>query len=416
MSDCAIDFGTSNSAVAVTGGDGVRLVAVEAAHRTLPSAIFFNRDEGHTAFGRAAVAEYVAGYEGRLMRGLKSVLGSALAEGSTELGEGGTVGYLDVIAAFLSHLLDKTAAETGARPRRAVLGRPVFFVDDDAQADRRAEEQLARAARQAGLETLHFQYEPIAAAFDYERQAASERIVLIADIGGGTSDFSVIRVGPARIGRADRREDLLGHGGVHLAGTDFDRRAALHGVMGAFGYRSLGTDGRELPNRLYFDLSTWHLINTVYGAKRLAGLRDVRALYADPRHYERLERILTQRLGHEVVGQVEAAKIAVSGGGQTCIHLDAVEADLGVAFDAADLLQACQQEIARIVEAARQTVAQAQLPAERLDAIYFTGGSTGLVCLTEAIAAAFPQAERLHGDRLGSVATGLGVYAQRLFA
>ncbi|SDV50408.1 Hsp70 family protein [Chitinasiproducens palmae] len=415
MTDCAIDFGTSNSAVAVAHGDGVRLVDLEAGQVTMPSAIFFNRDEGGVRFGRAAVADYVAGYDGRLMRGLKSILGSSLAEGTTELGEGEAIAYLDVITLFLRHLLERAASETGAMPTRAVLGRPAFFVDDDPAADARAQAELERAARAAGLREIHFQYEPIAAAFDYERRVSGERIVLVADIGGGTSDFSVIRVGPARMARMDRRDDLLAHGGVHVAGTDFDRRAALDGAMREFGYRTIGTDGREVPNRLYFDLATWHLINTVYGAKRLAGLRDMRTLYTDARHPERLQRILSHHLGHEIIGRVEQAKIDVAGGGATQIDLSMVESGLAAPLDDAALIEACRQEVGRIVAAAQATVRDAQLGGERIDALYLTGGSTGLAFLSDALSAAFPGAERVSGDRLGSVATGLGVYARRLF-
>jgi len=156
------------------------------------------------AYGRAAVAAYVDGYAGRLMRSLKSILGSNLAEQTTDLGNGYAVRYLDVITGYLRHL--RNAAEAAAqRPLdRVVLGRPVFFVDDDPERDARAQATLAAAARAAGFADVRFQFEPIAAAFDYEQQVSQEQLVLVADIGGGTSDFSVVRVGPKRRLRADR--------------------------------------------------------------------------------------------------------------------------------------------------------------------------------------------------------------------
>jgi hypothetical chaperone protein len=120
-----------------------------------------------------------------------------------------------------------------------VLGRPVFFVDDDPAQDARAQAALEAAARSIGFDEVLFQFEPIAAALDHERQVDSERCVLVADIGGGTSDFSIVRVGPSRRKRLDRRGDILANHGVHVAGTDFDRHVELTAILPLLGYRSL---------------------------------------------------------------------------------------------------------------------------------------------------------------------------------
>jgi hypothetical protein len=140
---------------------------------------------------------------------------------------------------------------------------------------------------------VQFQYEPIAAAFDYERSIDREQIVLVADIGGGTSDFSVVRVGPERAARLDRKSDILANHGVHVAGTDFDRRVELMAILPQYGYGAYGpviagSPSREVPSGVYFDLATWHLINTVYSPGRVAELRGMRKFYGDPAHYERL--------------------------------------------------------------------------------------------------------------------------------
>ncbi|WP_038773278.1 Hsp70 family protein, partial [Burkholderia pseudomallei] len=301
MTYCAIDFGTSNSAVALPRGGGttgMRLAPVEGEHLTLPTAIFFNTDESTREYGRAALASYIDGFDGRLMRSMKSILGSPLAETTTDLGDGSAIAYTDVIALFLMHLKQKAEACAGGAIGCAVLGRPVFFVDDDPRADRLAQQQLEAAAHAVGLADVQFQYEPIAAAFDYESRQDAERLVLVADIGGGTSDFSLVRVGPERMRRLERKDDVLAHHGVHVAGTDYDRRVELSAVLSAFGYRALDPEGRELPNRIYFDLATWHLINTVYTPKRVGELKLMKHLYADARHFDRLLRVVEQRLGH----------------------------------------------------------------------------------------------------------------------
>jgi hypothetical chaperone protein len=416
MNYCAIDFGTSNSAVAVPDGAALKLAPVEGAYTTLPTSVFFNTDEDTREFGRAALAAYIDGFDGRLMRSMKSILGSPLADNSTDLGDGSAIKYTDVIAIFLDHLRRSAEKSAGAQIERAVLGRPVFFVDDDPRADQMAQTQLETAARAVGLREIHFQYEPIAAAFDYESRLTKEGLVLVADIGGGTSDFSLVRVGPERMQRAERKDDVLAHHGVHVAGTDFDRRVELSTILRELGYQSLDPEGREIPNRVYFDLATWHLINTVYAPKRVSELGLMRHLFTEVRHHDRLMRVVERRLGHALAAHAEEAKIGVAAGGETVIDLDEVEDDLRLAFDEAQLIEAGQEETRRIVVAARDTVQNAGVSLRDVSAIYFTGGSTGLAFLSGALAAAFPDAEAVFGDRLASVATGLGIHARRVFA
>ncbi|MFL9905049.1 Hsp70 family protein [Paraburkholderia sp. RL17-337-BIB-A] len=415
MNYCAIDFGTSNSAVAVPDGAALRLAPVEGANTTLPTAVFFNTDENTREFGRAALAAYIDGFDGRLMRSMKSILGSPLAENSTDLGDGSAIKYTDIIAIFVDHLKRSAEKSAGGPISRAVLGRPVFFVDDDPRADQMAQRQLEAAARSVGLQEIHFQYEPIAAAFDYESHLTEEGLVLVADIGGGTSDFSLVRVGPERVKRVERKDDVLAHHGVHVAGTDFDRRVELVTILRELGYQTLDPEGREIPNRIYFDLATWHLINTVYAPKRVSELALMRHLFIQIKHHDRLMRVVERRLGHALAAHAEEAKIGVAAGGETVIDLDEVEDDLRLAFDEAQLIKAGQDETLRIVQAARDTVQAAGVAPRDVDAIYFTGGSTGLAFLSGALAAAFPDAKAVFGDRLASVATGLGIHARRVF-
>lgn len=437
MSYCAIDFGTSNSAIAIpAGAGGMRLVPLEDGHLTMPTAVFYCTDADDLppgtvrgvgaddalprTFGRAAVAAYIEGYEGRLMRSMKSVLGTALVDQTTEVGNGMGVKYLDIITGYLRHLRSKAEAAGQAPLDRVVMGRPVFFVDEDPVRDAAAQASLEAAARAVGFKEVAFQYEPIAAAFDYEQHATEEQLVLVADIGGGTSDFSVVRVGPGRAQALDRRSDILANHGVHIAGTDFDRRVSLASVMPPLGYGGFGPSikgqaPRPVPSRVYFDLTTWHLINTVYQPQRVAELRSMADFYGDPVQHQRLLKVVMQRLGHALVGRAEAAKIAVAEGGSTDIDLGLVEAGLHSPLDGAQAEQALCDDLARIVACAHDTVAQAGVAPDAIHALYFTGGSTGLKLLTEQLEAAFPTARAVRGDRLASVATGLGLHAQRLF-
>ncbi|MEO8311171.1 MAG: Hsp70 family protein [Caldimonas sp.] len=428
-SHCAIDFGTSNSAVAVPDGAAMRLIELEPGFQTMPTALFYPVEaEGRgrpgpppCEYGRAAIAAYVDGIDGRLMRSMKSILGSSLVLQTTDVGGGRGVPFIDIVATYLRHLRRSAEAAVGAPVDRAVIGRPVYFVDDDAERDAQAAAALRSAAAQAGFREVVFQYEPIAAAFDHEQAVTREEKVLVADIGGGTSDFSLVRVGPERKARVDRKDDILANHGVHIAGTDFDRRVELAAILPLFGYGGYGpsvdgTPPREVPSAVYFDLATWHLINTVYNPQRVVELRGMRSFYADPAQHRRLMTVVMEHYGHDLVARAESAKIAVAGGGVATIALDHVEAGLASDLDSAAATRAVDADLDRIVGAARTTVAQAGLAASAVDTLYLTGGSTGLDVLSERLRSAFPGARLVRGDRFASVATGLALFAQRRFA
>ena len=424
----AIDFGTSNSAVALPRAEGgVRLLPLEGNLPTMPTAVFYRADtppqhaQAERLYGRAAVAAYVEGIDGRLMRSMKSILGSSLLEQSTDIGAGRAVRYRDVVTGYLRRLKQLAEADAGHTITRVVLGRPVYFVDNDPQRDAQAHAALRAAAQQAGFEQVQFQFEPIAAALDHESNVDREQLVLVADIGGGTSDFSLVRVGPQRRGRAERRDDILGNHGVHLAGTDFDRHVELASILPLLGYRARrparpGELAREVPSAVYFDLATWHLINTVYAPARLAELRGMKGWYDEPRHHARLMATVQQRLGHALAAAAEQAKIDVALHGQARIDLSVLEHGLGATLSQAQAAAAIEADLERIVQAASDTARIAGVAPQAVDVLYFTGGSTGLLPLVERIAAGFPAALPVRGDRLASVAQGLGLHARAVFA
>ncbi|GAA4328469.1 Hsp70 family protein [Variovorax defluvii] len=410
-----IDFGTSNSAVGSVAGNGLaRTLALEGAATTIPTAVFFNTEDHSTHFGREAIALYLAGTEGRLMRSLKSLLGSALMQDQTEIGHQ-RVSFEDIISLFLAELATRVERQLDSRPSRVVLGRPVHFVDDDPTRDREAEAALRRAARKAGLGEVGFQYEPIAAAFDYERRIARESLVLIVDIGGGTSDFTVVRLGPERMTKADRAGDVLATTGVHIGGTDFDQRLSIEGVMPQFGFRHIGPQGREVPSRTFFDLSSWHLINWLYAPKALRQVQELRVNYLDTRLHDRLMRVLEDRQGHRIASEVEDAKIRASMTNKVAeIDLSFAESYLNAMLTASDLDKHLAAPLDSVLACARDCVASAGLRGDRLDAIYLTGGSSALRPFQGALRHAFPGKELIEGDLFGGVASGLAYAAAGL--
>lgn len=160
-----IDFGTSNSTVGWWRPEVEPLIELEDGKITLPSVVFFNVEERRPVYGRQALGEYLEGYEGRLMRSLKSLLGSKLLKSETTV-LGSALPFKDLLGLFIGQLKARGEAAAGQAFDAVVLGRPVFFVDDDPEADREAQDTLVQVANKLGFKEVSFQYEPIAAAFD----------------------------------------------------------------------------------------------------------------------------------------------------------------------------------------------------------------------------------------------------------
>ncbi len=414
MSACGLDFGTSNTTLGSIVDQAPVLVALEAGQTTIPSAIFYGRD-GAALIGRKAIDAYVDGVPGRLMRSLKSVLGTALIDETTQVGRERS-SFRDVIAAYLRAVKRRAEQATGREFRHVVHGRPVHFVDNAPDADRKAEAVLREIIQEIGFAEVTFQFEPIAAALDYERQIAREEIALIADIGGGTSDFSIVRLSPERRHQADRKSDILANDGVRIGGTDFDRRLSLGVLMPLFGFGSaMKRAGLDAPTSYFHDLATWSSINRMYEPQVASAIRLVRREAKQPKLFDRLLRVLDEQRGHTLAMEIESAKIALSQAQRADIALAWVEPNLGKAVTRADLVNHTEELATRIGARIRICLDQAKLPAAGIDAVFLTGGSVQLDHVRRAIVAQVPAARVIEGDTFGAVGKGLTIEAARRY-
>lgn len=411
---CGIDFGTSNSTVGWWRPGQDPLIALEGEEPTLPSVVFFNLEERRPVYGRQALAEYLEGYEGRLMRSLKSLLGSKLLKSETTV-LGSAMPFRDILGLFLGTL--KTRAETAAGRsfEQVVLGRPVFFVDDDPQADREATEMLEAAARKLGFSEVSFQFEPIAAAFDYESRISREERVLIVDIGGGTSDFSLVRLSPERRVLDDRQADILATGGVHIGGTDFDKQLSLAGVMPLFGYGSRMKSDAPMPTSTHLNLATWHTINAVYAPASQRALQSMRYDIVDPTGIDRLFSLIEQRAGHWLAMQVEQGKIELTEAERHVIDFARIEPQLQAELRRDDFDTAIEPLLERIGRSIDELLLAAGLARDGVDTVFFTGGSSAVPALRRCVASRLPGARQVEGNRFGSIGSGLAIEAHKRY-
>jgi hypothetical chaperone protein len=411
-----IDFGTSNTTVGIASGNMPRLIPLEGDHVVIPSALFFNFEDDRIYLGRAAVRNYTEGAEGRLMRALKSVLGTSLINEKTRV-KSRSFTFAQILSTYIGHLKVRLEAETGAEVRDVVLGRPVQFVDDDPEADRAAQDELEKAATSQGFSNILFQYEPIAAALNYEQSVTREELALVVDIGGGTSDFSIVRVSPERAKSTERKEDILANTGVHIGGTDFDRLLSMAEVMPHFGYKTPTRDAKRLlPSSYYFDLATWQQINMLYNNKTLTELREVRYEAARPELVNRMMDVIEQRRGHELAARVETVKIELSEQPEARLDLEFVSQFQPTTITTRALDAAIAKAVDRIEQTIVATLAAAGLGADQIGTVFFTGGSTAIPLVRRNVLAHFPAASVVDGDMFGSVGLGLALDAGRRFS
>ncbi len=407
-----LDFGTSNSTVAIMESGTPRLLPLEGLNGTLPSALFFDFEAGTDHFGRDAIELYTDGHTGRLMRSLKSVLGTGLMTESTRI-RTRLVPFEDILGKFIKHLKVTAEQHLGREITDVVMGRPVHFIDEDEAADRLAEQTLEKIARKQGFKHIRFQLEPIAAALDYERSLTGESLAMIADIGGGTADFTVARLGPGR----DRNEAgrVLANGGVHVGGTDMDRVLSVSQVMPLLGLGSKSKDGRRnLPVWPFNDLATWHRINSLSDAKALAQLRSILKDSDRPDLFDRLISVVEHRDGHRLAGQVEAAKVALSGHEFYRSALAGINGG-DVEFSRGKFESSVSNLVEKLKVTCLETLDLADVQVDQIDAVFLTGGTTQIPIVHQMLEQLFPKSRFVKGDVFGSVGLGLAIEAERVF-
>ncbi|MCE7038813.1 Hsp70 family protein [Dyadobacter sp. CY312] len=413
---CGIDFGTSNSSIANANNGDIRLVPVEGSSVTVPSAMFFLRKGNVPYYGREAVNKFLTRQPGRLMRSLKRVLGTPIMKQGTMV-NGEHMKFDQIIASFLQNLKEKADAQAGQEIENVVMGRPVHFVDNDPEANNRAQAELRSVAQLLGFKNIDFQYEPIAAAFAHEVNITGEKLALVADLGGGTSDFTVIRLSNKYINKHDRSGDILANTGVRIGGNDFDKDLSLAAIMPEIGYKSTyGVKNLEVPLRHYYDLSEWSKVNMLYTTKIISQTRQLLYESHDKPRFKRLLQVLEQETGHALLAITEETKIALTDSDQYETPFTFIEEGLSTTVTREQFDGAISQQIQKISEAAMQCLREAGVAREDIDLVILTGGTTEVPSVQSEFKRMFPNAQLADENKLSSVGLGLAYDSQNKFS
>jgi hypothetical chaperone protein len=411
---CGLDFGTSNSTIGVIKQGLCDLVSLENNKSTIRSAIFCDMEVKQWVFGQEGINRYLESTPGRLMMALKTVLGTSLMDDETIIFNE-SIPYTQVLGRFIQHIKAKAEKAVDGELTHVVMGRPVHFHDHDKQKDLLAQQTLESIAREVGFKEVLFQFEPIAAAITYETSIVKEQIALIIDMGGGTSDFTIIRLHPGKQ-TADRSDDVLANCGIHIAGTDFDQHLSMKTLLPLLGMGSLmrgSSSDIPIPSMFYHDLTAWHMLNNNYKPAHISHVQSIQNIAYDKSAIERLIRVLKRRDAHHIMDIVETAKQRLSDDTQVSIDLKFIEPDLHIDMTRILLNKTIEEDVEKILMMIKQTVRDAQLNFTDIDALFYTGGSTKIPIIREQVNSLFPHAVVVQGDAFGSVGLGLTIDAQR---
>lgn len=410
-----IDFGTTNSALSVYRNGTVEVVAIDGsshAGELMRSVLYFN-EENEIYTGQEAIRQYVGdGAAGRFMQSIKTFLPNTSFDSTEIFGKRYTID--DLVAIILRNIKARGEAHVGCPVESVVLGRPVVFSTDAAK-DAVAEQRLEKAARKAGFKNVWFQYEPVAAALAFEEslQAGQERIVFIGDFGGGTSDFSVIRVKGGAFARSDRRSDVLSLGGVYVAGDKFDSQIMWDKVAHHFGryarYKTMGKDAWvNVPKSIVYTLCQWHRIPLLRARATREHIRVIKGTTDNRQAIEHLENIISDNYGFFLFQAIEKAKCELSGRDQTQIRF--IERDLTINEELGkgefETLNADNfRQIAGCID---EVVARSGLSSAQIDTVFLTGGTSRIPHIQALFAERFGWDKLENRDAFTSVVHGLG--------
>ena len=447
------DYGTSNCAMGVMAGDGVRLLPLDGDSNYLSSTLYaLDRDLIATA-----VARELAEGERQAYAGERSTVLARARRISHELdllpdeplcfvGQAGIDAYLDepgegyfvkspksflgatgllppqialfedIVTRMMISAKQQAERQLQGDIRQAVIGRPVNFQGiGGEESNRQAEKILATAARRAGFREVEFLFEPLAAGIDYETGLIADQTVLVVDVGGGTTDCSVVRMGPSHVGNADRSSDFLGHSGRRIGGNDLDIHLALHSLMPLCGLNSQMQSGIPVPSQPFWNAVSINDVaaQTEFNSRQMKDtLKRLVEGAEQPALLRRLLSIQSQQQSYQVVRAAELCKIGLTDRESVEADLGFVESALTLAVSRKAMAEAINRPMEAIVKLMHEALAQAQT---RPDVIYVTGGTAKSPVISNAIRAEFCETPIVIGDHFGSVTGGLTKWAAKRF-
>jgi len=404
-----IDFGTTNSALSILDKENNKIIKTfnEA------SILFFiqpqDSSEVLSFVGQHAIDAYLEHcMGGRFMKSVKRVLPRSSFTETKVYDQSYTAA--DLVALILKYLKDKADAFLGEDITEIILGRPVVF-DEAVARDNLAQQRLEKAALKAGFKQITFQMEPIAAAFAYERTLKQNETVLVADIGGGTSDFTIMKLGPDKYKTSDRKQDMIAKGGIYIGGDSFDSAFMSKVLTPYFGkdllYESRPGKMLEVPGVLFDNITSWEKMNFFNVHKLVREIEKYYLLTGRSQNLMNLQVLIEQNLGYSLFKEIENTKLRLSGADSSSFHFK--KSSISIVQDIAieyynKVIENNISKIARYIDA---FLLKNNITPAEIETIFITGGSGQVRALKNIMSSRFGESKLHSGDFLNSVSEGL---------
>jgi hypothetical chaperone protein len=407
VSVCGLDFGTSNSTVALPSGEVLEIDLQAENRRLFRSVLFFPEEEREHFAGAEAIDRYLDEPAGRFIQSVKSWLPSRSFT-HTQIRHR-PVTLEDLVSMLLRRIREGAERAAGVEVRRVVMGRPAVF-STEAAADALAQNRLQRAAEQAGFQEVVFLIEPIAAALAYEARLDRDERVLVGDFGAGTSDFTVMDLGPSRRGARSRTADVVGSGGVRIERDSFDAAIMKHALLPLFGggtkYRErFGSQWLRLPQHIERKLLNWHEMSFI----RERSIQELIATMLETSDnvpaIEALHDLVMHNLGFQLFRAIERAKVQLSSEEATRIDYDEDRVHVHVPIERAQFEEYCRPLLDELAECVNGLL---ERTGDRVDAVFLTGGSSYIPAVRALFSRRFGEERIRTADAFTSVVEGLG--------
>lgn len=379
---CGIDFGTTNSAIALFDGEEVFSVGASLEKgKTMPSILFFS-DSGKVMVGKQALQMYLStGGKGRLIQSFKNFLSDPTFT-STLIGSR-TYRLEDFVSLVIKDLKKDAEDLTGYALNTAVVGRPARFSDDERK-DEVAEKRLIEAVKASGFEKVSIQIEPIAAAFDYEYNLDREETVLVADFGGGTSDFTIMKLSKERRKKKDRKDDIIGTNGVSIAGDIFNGVIMWEKLAKYFGrgaeYETTSGKMMDVPTALLWHLREWHKLPFLDNPRDKGLINRLLMTCTDKEAIKRFKQVLDHHLGFNLFQAVDKAKCEVSREAENAeIVFLSDYFKLRELLSRGELGMMLDRELSKLDNTVSELLDSVNLTEDNIDTVFLTGGSSHLL-------------------------------------
>lgn len=324
----------------------------------------------------------------------------------------------DLVTLILKELKMRADLITGVDCRKAIIGRPVFFDDDNTAKDALAQKRLSKAAENAGFEEVRFQFEPIGAAFAYEKSISKKEKVLVADLGGGTTDFTYLELDPAKTGSKDRRNDILATGGIYIGGDSFDSAFMWEKGTPYFGKHTMyeAAPGKMLkvPVSLFANICSWEQMNFFNGLKVKNDIQTYYHYSKQDRTFKNLITLTEYNLGYSVFQAIEKTKITLSGQSVSKFEYSEMGIEIDEDINIETYEAVIDKDLSRIGHYLDSFLLQHHINPDDIDSLFLTGGTSMVLAVKKLFQARFPGTPLHTGDNFMSVAKGLA-YSGYLF-